>query len=162
MRRPWPEDAFLREITGNAAAVYVAARAALQTGPSAAAGAIETPGRDLVGFAGAWVLVDELHVTTIAVHPAWRRRGVGTSLMLRLVERSLERGIALVTLEVRPSNATARALYERLGFSEVGRRRGYYADTGEDALIMSTPRVRDPRWRSAFERWLIRAYPFES
>ena len=92
----------------------------------------------VVGFAGLWVMVDEAHVTTFAVDPHWRRRGVGERLLLGLLDIAAARRAREATLEVRLSNMPARRLYEKYGFRPVGIRPRYYSDNGEDALIMTT------------------------
>jgi [ribosomal protein S18]-alanine N-acetyltransferase len=119
---PWPNDAYRNELSTNRLASYVVARA----------------GDQIVGFAGLWVMVDEAHVTTFAVHPRWRRRGVGERLLLALVDLAVARRAREATLEVRLSNMPARRLYEKYGFRPVGIRPRYYSDNGEDALIMTT------------------------
>jgi ribosomal-protein-alanine N-acetyltransferase len=119
---PWPDDAYRNELLTNRLASYVVARA----------------GADVVGFGGLWVMVDEAHITTFAVDPRWRRRGVGEWLLLALLDRAVERGAREATLEVRLSNMPARRLYEKYGFRPVGIRPRYYSDNGEDALIMTT------------------------
>jgi ribosomal-protein-alanine N-acetyltransferase len=112
-------------------------------GPS---GAQEGP---LVGYACLWALVDEAHISTIAVHPAWRRRGIGSLLISALLEEAQTQHLGVVTLEVRVSNTAAQALYYAWGFRVVGRRRRYYSDTGEDALIMTTPPLERPDFQAA-------------
>jgi ribosomal-protein-alanine N-acetyltransferase len=129
---PWPSYAFEQELTANRLAKYIVARAAGPDGPS------------VVGFAGVWLMVDEAHITTFGVHPDWRRRGVGRRLLLRLAELALELGAARMTLEVRVGNEVAQALYRSFGFAVAGRRPRYYTDDGEDAYIMSTPRLVAP------------------
>ena len=96
-------------------------------------GAAETA----VGFAGHWLLADECHISTIAVHPDWRRRGLGELLLLNILFLANEQAAQLATLEVRQSNQAAQALYCQYQFEIVGERRRYYRDTGEDALIMT-------------------------
>lgn len=96
-----------------------------------------TPRGMLVGYAGLQVILDEGHITTIAVHPDYRRRGIGELLLLDLFEQSAQRGVVRLTLEVRVSNLPAQALYQKYGFVTAGRRLRYYAN-GEDALIMWT------------------------
>jgi ribosomal-protein-alanine N-acetyltransferase len=128
-RTPWPSYAFEQELRGNRLAHYVVARA----------------GDRVVGFAGVWLMVDEAHVTTFGVHPDWRRQGIGRQLLLNLVELSRTIGARRMTLEVRASNEAAQALYRGFGFDEAGRRPRYYTDDGEDALVMSTPDLDDPR-----------------
>ena len=81
-------------------------------------------------------MADELHITNVAVHPEARRHGIARSLLESVFERARAGSARMVLLEVRPSNVEASALYESFGFRVVGRRRGYYYDTGEDALVM--------------------------
>lgn len=119
-----------------------------RTNPIAAYIVAEDAAGALVGFGGLWLQVDEAHVMTLGVEPSWRNRGIGALLLARLVEIAVARGAALLTLEVRTGNAPAIALYERFGFVEAGRRPRYYADTGEDGLIMTTPPLDDPAWRA--------------
>ena len=128
---PWPDDAYRNEIRTNRLASYVVARL----------------GEAVVGFAGLWVMVDEAHVTTFAVDPRFRRRGVGERILLALLELSVERHAREATLEVRLSNLPARKLYEKYGFRPVGIRPRYYSDNGEDALIMTTEALSSPAMR---------------
>ena len=121
-RTPWPAYAFEQELKSNRLARYLVARA----------------GDAVVGFAGVWLMVDDAHVTTFGVHPDWRRQGIGRQLMLNLAELSIAIGARRMTLEVRPSNAAAHALYRSFGFEVAGRRHRYYTDDGEDALVMTT------------------------
>ncbi len=117
---PWSRGAFLYEIEQNRVArCYV----------------VRDDGR-LVGYICVWEVADEIHVTNIAVHPTARRRGIGRTLLGTVLDDARKRALRLVVLEVRPSNVEALALYESFGFQVVGRRRGYYYDTGEDALVM--------------------------
>jgi ribosomal-protein-alanine N-acetyltransferase len=134
-RTPWPAHAFEQELRGNRLARYLAARA----------------GDTVVGFAGVWLMVDDAHVTTFSVHPDWRRLGIGRQLLLNLAELSGTIGARRMTLEVRPSNLAAQALYRAFGFEIAGRRPHYYTDDGEDALIMTTPDLDDPRMRVIVE-----------
>ena len=93
----------------------------------------------VIGHGGLIFLGDQAHVATLAVTPRARRQGVADALMVELKVRANKVGYGEVTLEVRASNVAAIALYERHGMSVLGRRKGYYADTGEDALIMTGP-----------------------
>jgi [ribosomal protein S18]-alanine N-acetyltransferase len=117
---PWSRGAFLYEIEQNRVARCYVMREAER----------------IAGYICVWEVADELHITNIAVHPDVRRRGIGRGLLGSVLEDARRRSTRLVVLEVRPSNVEARALYESLGFQVVGRRRGYYYDTGEDALVM--------------------------
>ncbi len=101
----------------------------------------------LVGYAGLQVILDEGHITTIAVHPDYRRRGIGEMLLLDLFEQAVPRGAVRLTLEVRVSNLPAQALYQKYGFAIAGRRLRYYAN-GEDALIMWTEGQDTPEARA--------------
>jgi ribosomal-protein-alanine N-acetyltransferase len=132
---PWPEHALRQELTGNRLARYLVA---------------ERGGR-IVGYAGVWLMVDEAHITTFGVLPDARRSGVGVRMLLAVAELGVELGAARLTLEVRPSNAPAIALYERFGFAVVGRRPRYYTDDGEDALIMTTPPLRSAAMRERLD-----------
>lgn len=117
---PWSRGAFLYEMEQNQVARCYVVR----------------EGGRVVGYICLWEVADEMHITNIAVHPDERRRGIGRAMLGQVLEEARQRGVRLVVLEVRPSNVEARALYESFGFRVVGRRRGYYYDTGEDALVM--------------------------
>lgn len=117
---PWSEKSFHSEIMENEAALYIVG---------------EIDG-GLVGYAGVWAIVDEGHITNVAVHPDYRKKGIGEILVAVMIESCEKEGIFRQTLEVRPSNEAALKLYGKFGFKAVGRRKGYYADNGEDALIM--------------------------
>ena len=134
--QPWPDEAYRNEILTNRLASYVVARV----------------DEEVVGFAGLWIMVDEAHVTTFAVDPRWRRRGVGERLLLALLELALERHAREATLEVRLSNLPARKLYEKYGFRPVGIRPRYYSDNGEDALIMTTDALDATEMRERVDR----------
>jgi ribosomal-protein-alanine N-acetyltransferase len=108
-------------------------------------------GTPLVGYACLWMLVDEAHISTLAVHPAWRRRGIGSLLVYALLCHAQALEAQVVTLEVRVSNSAAQALYEAWGFRVVGRRRRYYSDTGEDALVMTTPTLTNPEFQACLK-----------
>ena len=90
-----------------------------------------------MAYGGYWLLDDEAHITTIAVHPAWRQRGLGRGLLVRMLGQARQAGALSSTLEVRAGNVAAVGLYERLGFVEVGLRRGYYRDNHEDARLLT-------------------------
>ena len=116
---PWSEIAYRSEIS-NAAAYYLVARL----------------GERMVGYGGAWMVIDEAHVTTLGVDPEFRGRKIGERLLAALLLEARRRDVRRASLEVRESNQAARALYEKYGFVPVARRRGYYSDNGEDAIVM--------------------------
>jgi len=126
--RGWPTTAFERELTQNTMARYVVLREG-------------EPGR-LLAFGGLWLMANEAHIVTIAVLPEEQRRGLGRAVVHALVGLATECGMEDATLEVRVSNEAARALYREYGFYEVGSRKRYYSDNGEDAVIMTTERLR--------------------
>lgn len=102
----------------------------------------------IVGYGGLWLTVDDAHVTTIAVDPTHRGRGVGELLLNALIDQAYELGARQITLEVRVSNTAAQHLYLKYGFQPTGTRRRYYTDNGEDALIMWTESINEPAYRA--------------
>ncbi|MEX2183831.1 MAG: ribosomal protein S18-alanine N-acetyltransferase [Chloroflexota bacterium] len=126
---PWPPNAYRSELESNRLANYLVVRA----------------GGRIVGYGGMWLMVDEAHITTFAVHPAWRRQRIGERLLIAFLDLAVERGAHEATLEVRLSNLPARRLYEKYGFRPVGLRPRYYSDDHEDALIMTTEPLEEPR-----------------
>jgi len=133
---PWPVDAYRSELETNRLAQYLVARA----------------DDGIAAYGGMWLMVDEAHIITFAVHPAWRRQHIGERLLLALLDVALDGGAREATLEVRLSNLPARRLYEKFGFRPVGLRPRYYSDNGEDALIMTTDQLRDPSMRQRIAR----------
>ena len=97
-------------------------------------------------------MVDEAHITTFAVHPGWRRQRIGERLLLAFLDLAIGRHAREATLEVRLSNIAARRLYEKYGFRPVGLRPRYYSDDGEDALIMTTEPLVEPRFAERLAR----------
>ena len=95
----------------------------------------------IVGYGGMWLVIDEAHITNIAVHPVIRRRGIGEALLRALMAEACRLGIRRMTLEVRESNKAAQNLYKKLGFVAEGKRKGYYTDNNEDAIIMWNPDI---------------------
>jgi [ribosomal protein S18]-alanine N-acetyltransferase len=121
-KTPWSRAAFRYEIVQNRVARCVVVRAESR----------------LAGYLCLWEIGHEIHITNLAVHPHRRGQGLARALLQATLEDGRARGVTLAFLEVRPSNVEALGLYESLGFSVIGRRKGYYFDTGEDALVMET------------------------
>jgi ribosomal-protein-alanine N-acetyltransferase len=122
---PWSREAFVTEVGDNDLARYLVA---------------EVDGQ-IVGYAGMWLILDEAHITNVALLPSFRGRGLGSKLMEKLCELAKIAGARRMTLEVRPSNLAAQRLYGRMGFEVCGIRPGYYTDSKEDALIMWRDRL---------------------
>ena len=120
---PWSADSFLAEVERKPEIGYPVV--------------IRDDGR-LIAYAVAWFIVDELHVGNIAVHPDFQGRGLATLLLEHLMDEGRRRDMVFATLEVRPSNAPALALYGKFGFRQIARRRNYYRDNREDALVLAT------------------------
>jgi ribosomal-protein-alanine N-acetyltransferase len=133
---PWPADAYRSELETNRLAQYLVVRA----------------GDEIAAYGGMWLMVDEAHIITFAVHPLWRRQRVGERLLLAMLDIAIDAGAHEATLEVRLSNLPARRLYEKFGFRPLGLRPRYYSDNGEDALIMTTDQLRDPPMRERIAR----------
>ena len=129
--RPWSSALFTAEMAARGSRRYLVALATREE----TRGALR-PGRKVVGYAGVLVQADEAHVTTVAVHPHHHRQKVATHLLLALLGEARGLGAKAATLEVRVANRGAQRLYQGFGFAPVGVRPGYYAETGEDALIM--------------------------
>lgn len=133
---PWPADAYRSELDTNRLAQYLVVRV----------------DDEIAAYGGMWLMVDEAHVITFAVDPAWRRQHVGDRLLLAMLDIAVDAGAREATLEVRLSNLPARRLYEKFGFRPVGLRPRYYSDNNEDALIMTTDQLRDPPMRERIAR----------
>lgn len=117
---PWSFQSFYNEIVSNPYGYYIVA----------------VENNKVVGYGGMWILFEECHITTIAVDPSRRRKGIGRKIMEHLIEKAKEQDVEWISLEVRVSNIPAQNLYKSLGFEVVGVRHKYYQPNNEDALIM--------------------------
>jgi ribosomal-protein-alanine N-acetyltransferase len=117
---PWPPHSFRYELTDN---------------PASRCWVAESDGRIIAMLVG-WLIVDEIHIATLATHPAFRRRGIGKRLLLHALRAARAEGAVEAFLEVRESNETAQEMYRSFGFMEDGRRREYYKNNNEDAILM--------------------------
>ena len=118
---PWSRQSIEREVTGNPCARYL----------------VITEGAQVLGYAGMWLIMDEAHITNVAIRHDKRGAGLGEKLMRALVQLAADSGMNWMTLEVRASNLPAQNLYKKLGFINVGRRKNYYEDNREDAILMA-------------------------
>ncbi|MEA5571037.1 ribosomal protein S18-alanine N-acetyltransferase [Calothrix sp. UHCC 0171] len=100
-----------------------------------------------------WSILEEAHITILAVHPQYQRQGLGQALLFSLLKTAHESGLERATLEVRASNLGATTLYQKFGFKTAGCRRGYYKDNGEDALILWLGDIQDPQFPKTLETW---------
>ena len=122
-KTPWPKDAFEKELKDNHLAFYLV---------------VLDPHKEdkVIAYVGSWLILDECHITNVAVHPDYKRQRVAHNLLKILVDTMKLRGFLGITLEVRVTNDSAKKLYKNLGFMEQGIRKGYYSDDNEDAMIM--------------------------
>lgn len=121
----WSKDSFYGELSNNLAHYY---------------SAFDSKG-NLLGYAGSWRVIDEAHITTIAISPEFKRKKIGEALLNQILKDCYENEIKYITLEVRVSNEPAIKLYEKYGFKSLGTRKGYYQNNNEDALIMWTENI---------------------
>lgn len=119
---PWPEHSFHYEVSDNRAARCFVA---------------ETEDKRLTAMIVSWIVVDELHIATIATHPDFRRQGIGEQILTTALKDALAAGVRRAFLEVRASNEAAQSMYRKFGFEITGRRVKYYKDNGEDAILMT-------------------------
>jgi len=117
---PWSRSAFYNEIVINHFATYL----------------LLEVGEEVAGYCGVWVIIDEAHITNIALHPEYRGLKLGEALLNKAIHFAKSRGALKITLEVRVSNIVAQNLYRKFGFEEGGIRKNYYTDNQEDALVM--------------------------
>jgi ribosomal-protein-alanine N-acetyltransferase len=135
---PWPASAYRHEIENNQLSLCLVAETIPAGQPA-----------QIAGFIVVWLILDEAHIATIATHPVYRQMGIARRLLAESLRASRQRQASSATLEVRASNLAAQELYFQFGFEIVGRRRRYYRDNQEDALIMTLANL-----DAAYIRWL--------
>ncbi|MBV8074359.1 MAG: ribosomal protein S18-alanine N-acetyltransferase [Candidatus Eremiobacteraeota bacterium] len=128
----WPANAFTNELSENKLAHYYVGRS----------------GGEIVAYGGIWVILEDSHITTIAVHPSYRGRRYGERLLVHLLDEAIARGASWITLEVRESNEVAQSLYRKYGFTNVSTRRAYYSDNNENAVVMWAGNLRGELYRN--------------
>lgn len=131
----WAKSSFYDEMANNLAKYYTA----------------KTPSGELVGYAGTWHIIDEGHITTIAVKKEFLRNHIGEAIIQRIIDDCYKNGVKYLTLEVRVSNTAAIKLYEKYGFQSLGTRKGYYQDNNEDALIMWTENIFYDKFKTKYQ-----------
>lgn len=131
----WSKDSFYGELSNDLAHYYSAFD-------------LEN---NLVGYAGSWQILDEAHITTIAVKPEFQRKKIGEALLDKILANCYKNEIKYITLEVRASNTPAISLYEKYGFKSLGTRKGYYQNNNEDALIMWTENIFWDKFKLKYE-----------
>jgi ribosomal-protein-alanine N-acetyltransferase len=131
----WPQNAFASEIRDNRLAHYFVGR---------------LDGR-IVAYGGIWVILEDSHVTTIAVHPTYRGKKLGEEMLIHLLREAVGNGASWITLEVRESNDVAQKLYRKYGFTIVSTRRGYYSDNNENALVMWAGNLKGPLYAARLQ-----------
>ncbi len=134
--RPWSMSLFVSEMAQRGTRSYIVAK---HRG-------------EVVGYAGMMFTGFEAHITNIAVEPEWHGAKIGSRLLLTIITEAIARGAQRVSLEVRVTNRVAQAMYEKFGFSVTGRRKGYYIETNEDALIMVVEDVMSTAYRLRLQR----------
>ena len=131
----WSTSSFYDEMSNNLAKYYVA----------------RTSDGEIVGYAGAWHILDEGHITTLAVKKDYHRNHIGEALMCQIIEDCYKDNVKYLTLEVRVSNEPAIKLYQKYSFQSLGTRKGYYQDNNEDALIMWTENIFYDKFKKPYE-----------
>ena len=132
----WSKESFFNELNSELAKYYCA---------------FNEKG-ELTGYAGCWQILEEAHITNIAVSPEFRRQHIAEALLITIIESCRKAMVKYITLEVRVSNAPAIALYEKYGFKSLGVRKGYYQDNDEDALIMWTENIFYDKFKLNYEK----------
>ncbi len=166
---PWSVHAFEHELRYNSTGHFVVVRlrqhsavgkktVSLRRNPKREPKQGPTP-RLVLGYGGFWLLLDEAHICTLAVHPGWRGRGLGELLLTSLIDHATELHVAVMTLEVRASNLGAQKLYRKYGFVRVGLHKGYYSDNHEDALIMGTEHISSAAFQGRFQALKASLWP---
>ncbi len=136
-RHHWAEESFLNEMNNQLGRYY---------------SLTDLRNHKIIGYFGYWIILDEAHVTTVAVHPDYRGNSLGELQLIQLLEKALGQTVHWVTLEVRASNYSAQNLYYKYGFKSAGLRHKYYQDNREDALIMTTPDIASESFRALYNR----------
>jgi ribosomal-protein-alanine N-acetyltransferase len=154
----WTLEGYQRELVSPNSDLLVLNMTSIDSGSESDLGdrQLKTPEKSdnpkfLIGLGCSWAILEEAHITLLAVHPNYRREGLGLLLLITLLQLSQRRQLERATLEVRASNHAACSLYQKLGFQEAGRRRRYYKDSDEDALILWRSGLQTPEFTKILE-----------
>jgi len=145
---PWPESAYRYELFGNPRSILQVAEIA-----------VDDHKPKIVGLIVIWVIIDEAHIATLAVHPDFRGQHISQKLLVSALRAAIENGAHMATLEVRENNLVAQTLYRRFRFTVVGRRPRYYLDNQEDAVIMSVDFHQFNGHANGYLKWIEQAFP---
>jgi ribosomal-protein-alanine N-acetyltransferase len=132
----WSKESFLSELSNDLAKYF----------------SVFNEQDELIAYCGCWQILEEAHITNIAVSPKYRRLHIGEALLKTIINYCYANMVKFITLEVRVGNVPAIALYEKYGFKSLGTRKGYYQDNNEDALIMWTENIFYDKFKSVFEK----------
>jgi len=135
----WSKDSFMSELSNELAKYF----------------SVFNDQGDLIAYCGSWHILEEAHVTNIAVSPKYQRKHIGEALLKTIIDECYKEMVKFITLEVRVGNSPAIALYEKYGFKSLGTRKGYYQDNNEDALIMWTENIFYDKFKSLYEKLII-------
>jgi len=138
--RPWTSNLYYSELAQPSSRIYLVA----------------TRAGEVVGYIGCMLVIDEGHITTVAVAPEWHRRGIATRLLHAVVSAAIDRGAKSLTLEVRMTNNGAQELYHAFGFVPVGIRKNYYPEVNEDGLVMWASDIDKPEYRERIDALLTK------
>ena len=132
----WSKDSFMSELSNELAHYF----------------SVLNENGELIGYCGMWRILEEVHITNIAVNPNYRRKHIGETLLKTIIDDCYKNMVKFITLEVRSSNLPAISLYEKYGFKSLGTRKGYYQDNNEDALIMWTENIFYDKFKTLYEK----------
>ncbi len=147
----WTADGYLREIDSSNSSLLVLSLGITNSDNNDTEQ--KTDDFKIIGIACLWAIAEEAHITLLGVHPDYRRQGLGQMLLYTLLQNAIEKKLKWATLEVEASNNCAIALYEKFGFKTVGKRKGYYQKTGEDALILWHKGIDQPEFQADLAKW---------
>lgn len=132
----WSKESFYNELSNDLARYY----------------SVYNENDELIAYSGCWQILEEAHITNIAVSPEYKRKHIGEALLITIIDECYRNMAKYITLEVRVSNNPAISLYEKYGFKSLGSRKGYYQDNNEDALIMWTENIFYDKFKSVYEK----------